>query len=380
MGLVCKGLCISLSHYAASWPFLANTIAVSDGGYDGGAHFMLNFHGKLANTGDTPISQSSMHHGAVFIFSTIWPLITYMAYFGSNIWKNMAMLAYFHSTSAAFMSHKIPRGGPLSSLALLTNSRPDVFNRPVSFIRDTPSPEDVRAAIKQTHDANSATHKLYGGGPKSSATLKIGTASYISVEDAEIYANVFLDIMKTYLTIWRRPVIADAFDILRPSSNHSVAWSAAVIMNSWSVEPCIPSLRSMHGFDVAEMLFLAEKVMCSTSVTRGLLPYDAGVEKKLSHQDSTHKTRFEKIAELLKPTIEGFLYAYQTRTYGPGVGEFGCLGLDQYRPNTFDDDTIQFLNAMDKYFFKALTTELGINESQLQGATRFYVYKKQGRG
>jgi hypothetical protein len=214
MGLVCKGLCISLSHYAASWPFLANKLAATGGWHDGAAHFMLNFHATLANTEkyDASITQSSLHHGTIFILSTIWPLMTYMAYFGSNIWKNLAMLAYFYSTSAAFMAHKIPRGGPVSALSLMTGSRPDVLKRPFLYLNDMPSPEAMHDAIKKKHAADLITFKQTVRGPSSGATLKIDLTTTMTVKEAELYALVFLDIMKTYLTIWRRPVIADDFD------------------------------------------------------------------------------------------------------------------------------------------------------------------------
>ena len=382
MGLVCKGLCISLSHYAASWPFLANKLAATGGWHDGAAHFMLNFHGTLANTAkyDASITQSSKHHGMIFILSTIWPLITYMAYFGSNIWKNMAMLAYFYSTSAAFMAHKIPRGGPVSSLSLMTGSRPDVLKRPFLYLNDMPPPEAIHDAIKKQHAADLITFKQARGGPRSDATLKIDPTTTMTVKEAELYASVFLDIMKTYLTIWRRPIIEDAFDVLSPSSDQSFAWSAAVIMNSWSVNPCIPSLRSMHGYDVTEMRVLANNVIYSPFANRELFPHTGGRPELLNFQDSKHSRLFNAISQLLQPTIDGFLYAYQTRSYGPEIGGIGCLGLDQYKPDTYDANTIDFLNHMDKYFFQALKTELGINERQLQGATRFYEYKKKGRG
>jgi hypothetical protein len=371
MGLVCKGLCISLSHYAASWPFLANNFAAA--GDDAAAHFMLNFHGKIANTGifDASINQSSIHHGMTFVISVIWPLITYMVYFNSNIWKNMAMLAYFHTTSTAFMAHKIPRGGPVSPLTLATASRPDLLNLPFAYFNNRPSPNAIHDAIKTKHAADWTTFKQSGSRP--TANLKIDSTTTLTVEDAETYALAFLDIMKEFLRTWRRPIIADAFDIFSPRSNYSFAWSAAVIMNSWSVDPCIPSLRPMHGFDVKEMRVIANSVIYSPFANKALFPHTTN---KYSAKDGKHAKSFGEISELLQPTIEGFLYAYMTRSYGPESGGIGCLGLDQYKPETYDANTIKFLNHMDKYFFQALKTELGIDESQLQGATRFYEYQK----
>jgi hypothetical protein len=376
MGLVCKGLCISLSHYAASWPFLANKLAATGGWHDGAAHFMLNFHAKLAN--DASISQSSLHHGTIFILSTIWPLMTYMAYFGSNIWnlKNLAMLAYFYSTSAAFMAHKIPRGGPVSALSLITGSRPDVVKIPYLYLNDMPLPPAIHDAIEKQHALDLETFKR--ADPRYGATLRIDTTTTVTVKDANLYALVFLDIMKTFLRIWRRPVIADAFDVLSPSSDQSFAWSAAVIMNSWSVAPCTPRLRSMHGYDVTEMRVLANNVIFSPFANRALFHHTDGNPASLNSQDSRHSKLFDAISQLLQPTIDGFLYAYQTRSYGPEIGGIGCLGLDQYKIDTYDANTIDFLNRMDKHFFKALKTELGINESQLGGATRFYEYKRRG--
>ena len=388
MGLVCKGLCISLSHYAASWPFLANNLAATGSVYDAGPRFMLNFHQKQANeaTYGTSDTRIELHHTASFILSTIWPLMTYMAYFGSNIWKNLAMLAYFHTASCAFMAHKIPRGGPVGALSLVTLSRPDLLYAPYAGLIDQPSPEAIDNAIKSQHAADLITFKAAGWRRDNSrATLGFHPTSTMTVKEAELYALTFLDIMKTYLRLWRRPLIADAFDVLGPSSNSSFLWSAAVMMNSWSVAPCIQGLRSMHGYDKTEMIGIAKNAILSQFANRELFPHTPGHaegdEGTRLAEDLKHNINFDSIATLLKPTIEGFLYGYMTRNFGPKSGGIGCLGLDRWKPSVYDTTTLAFLNHMDTYFFKALKTELGIttrNEYQLQGATRFYEYTRPG--
>jgi hypothetical protein len=90
-----------------------------------------------------------------------------------------------------------------------------------------------------------------------------------------------------------------------------------------------------------------------------------------------HSINFEHIMQLLEPTIEGFLYAYQTRNYSPNSIGMGCLGLKQYDRGGHSDTIISFQNHMDKYFFKILKTELGLTHAsdRFQGVRGFYEYK-----
>ena len=378
MGLVCKGLCISLSHYLASWPLLANSAVATGHRSDAATHFITNCYSTLpfeSGSGGS-ISESSLHHGAIFLFSIIWPLITYMTYFdldGKHA-KTMLMLWYLFVTEGAVMSHKIPRGGPVGAFSLITGSRPDVLHYPFSIIYNKAPPAAIHNAIENQHGAELAMLKARGfpNAPRPNAIISISNGAGVKVIDAEMYALAFLDIMRTYLRTWRRPVIMDAFDILKPEGDDDIMWSAAAVMNSWSVAPCISSFRPMSGFNMKEMRIIANKIVSVEFANKKVFNHNGGNDDVIQHA-----VNFDHIMQLLEPTIEGFLYAYQTRNYSPSSIEMGCLGLKKYDRGGHSGTIISFQNHMDKYFFKILKTELGLTyaSDRFQGVRGFYEYK-----
>jgi hypothetical protein len=188
----------------------------------------------------------------------------------------------------------------------------------------------------------------------------------VKYDVAENYALLFLDIMKTYLILWREPIVSDAFDVFKSNGliGGDMMWDVATMFNSLSPAPCTFAARG--GYSYGEMLTNAKKIMNVHFVNEG--------------ETASDKTNgVISVAKLLKPTIQGFLYAYQTRSFTPTTAGIECLGLEQSNYNVAmkSTETTVFLNMMDSYFFTYLKNELGItaeNEYQFRGVNRFFVY------
>jgi len=154
--LVCQGLCISLAHYAASYPFMTEKIfRCKLDSRTAGAHYLLNGKEKSPPYG----SESNAYHAVNFLLSVIWPLVTYLAYFGGGSYvKPVLMAVYLANTSGAFMGHEIPRGAH-GTLSLLTLSSPDNINWGTSRIMGTTKPSDRDKRRKSKHDVHFMQHK-----------------------------------------------------------------------------------------------------------------------------------------------------------------------------------------------------------------------------
>jgi hypothetical protein len=279
------------------------------------------------------------------------------------------MAAYLANTSGAFMGHKIPRGAH-GTLSLLTLSSPDNINWGTSIIMGTTKPSDRDKLRKTKHDVHFMQHKAKA--PKTSWAgytdmVKIGLNDPpVKYDVAENYALLFLDIMKTYLILWREPIVSDAFDVFKSTGliGGDMMCDVATMFNSLSPAPC--TFAAMGGYSYDDMLNNAKKIMKVKFVNEG--------ETYLDKNNGVIS-----VANLLKPTIQGFLYAYQTRSFTPRTAGIECLGLEQsnYKVDMKTPETTAFLNMMDSYFFTYLKNELGItaeNEHQFRGVNRFFVY------
>lgn len=334
---------------------------------------------------DFNVVASTYHLELAFIFSIVWPFVTFLVCFGgTTYYRASLMLLINHSLAVSNFAHVAPGLG----IAAAHRWRPS----------DLPlmGPDTRRQDISVQHqlDRNAYNRDCDefesrdGGGfftdlsryilpvaKKVALTDKRGVSHDMAAGRAADYAFDFLNIMQVLHHQWSLPIFYDAHNGAcegkhgrcspsEPGGFYSSGLNHDLNFMSFTLTPS-------HAFTYDEMVVHANHAVRSAALNRNLFAsrydtYDAIEE-------------FGTMVTLMEPTIRAYLYAFFARNFGQY--EYDGLGLKIYEKNglALSDDTIEFLNRMDHVFFQYCYTELGLHGrlARYNGRSRFFYYSNK---